>query len=218
MDSGRERLGHNEGVDPFALLGVTPDATADELSAAYRRLAKEWHPDRQATAEAVWRMAQINAAYDEARARLAERAAGRGAAPGPAGARGAATTRARRAPVAAWLDPALRRTLGAELGRALHDGEVVDLVTPASTWSSPHTRLAVTDRRLLWLHEDGITDRVRSLRFDAIAAIEQRLSWPRRRTASVRIRDHHGRRHSFADLAPDTAAAIVGHIGARRAA
>lgn len=198
------------GVDPFALLGVAPDATPDELAAAYRRLAKEWHPDRQVTAEATWRMAQINAAYDAARAAIAERDARGPAAPAPA--------RKARPAVASWVEPRLRRALGAELGRALHDGEQVLLVAPTSTWASPQARLAVTDRRLLWLREDAITDRVRSLRFDAIADADHRLSWPRRRTATLRVRDHHGRRTSFAELAPATAAEIVGHLARRRRA
>jgi hypothetical protein len=201
-------------VDPFALLGVSPDVTADQLTAAYRRLAKQWHPDRQATAEAVWRMAQINAAYDAARAALAGRATG-GAS---AGAPPAGAAPGRRPVLAPWLEPAMRRALGVELARALHEGEPVVLVAPTSTWASPQARLAVTDRRLLWLHEDAITDRVRSLRFDAIDDIDQRLAWPRRRTATLRIRDHHGRRTSFAELEPSTAAAVVGHVRRRRAA
>ena len=30
----------------YAILGITSDAKADEIRAAYRRLAKEFHPDR----------------------------------------------------------------------------------------------------------------------------------------------------------------------------
>ena len=30
----------------FAILGISPTATADEIRSAYRRLAKEFHPDR----------------------------------------------------------------------------------------------------------------------------------------------------------------------------
>lgn len=199
-------------MDPFALLGVPPDATPEELSAAYRRLAKQWHPDRQETAEAVWRMAQINAAYDAARAAVAQRAGGRGA-------RRAGRSRGRARPVAAgWLDPGLRRTLGAELARALHDREPVLLTVPASTWASPQARLAATDRRLLWLLQDAITDRVRWLRYDAIADVERRLAWPRRRTATVRVRDRHGRLTSFAELAPAAAVELVGHVVAGRRA
>ena len=31
--------------DPYAALGVAPDATADEIKRAYRKLAREYHPD-----------------------------------------------------------------------------------------------------------------------------------------------------------------------------
>lgn len=64
--------------DPWAILGVTPDADAGELKRAHRRLALEFHPDRLMArglpAEAVElanrRFAAINAAYDKASAAL----------------------------------------------------------------------------------------------------------------------------------------------------
>src|SRR5690242_2919902 len=98
--------------DPFALLGLTADASSDELIAAYRAAAKEWHPDRRGGPEAAERMARINAAYDAARAALADPRRGRAASV----ADGAPRTRPRRAPVPAhWLDASIRRALGAEL-------------------------------------------------------------------------------------------------------
>ena len=209
-----------KGVDdPFAVLGVTPDVSPEELTAAYRRLAKEWHPDRALGPDAGAHMARINAAYDAARAILADPRRGRDApadeAPGP----GPAPGPARRARVAAWwLDPEMRSALGGELARALHDEEDVVLVAPTSTWASPQARLAVTDRRLLWLNEDAVGQRVRSLRFEAIAEVGQRPSWPRGRTSTVRLRDHAGRRFSFAELRPDTADAVVRHLRERAAA
>ena len=33
--------------DYYGTLGVPPEATADEVRRAYRRLALEWHPDRR---------------------------------------------------------------------------------------------------------------------------------------------------------------------------
>jgi curved DNA-binding protein CbpA len=33
-------------VDPFDVLGIEPDASADDIARAYRREAKRWHPDR----------------------------------------------------------------------------------------------------------------------------------------------------------------------------
>ena len=54
-------------MDPFAVLGLDPASSPQEAAAAYRRLAKEWHPDR-AGVDAARRMAEINAAYDLLRA------------------------------------------------------------------------------------------------------------------------------------------------------
>lgn len=201
--------------DPFALLGLTADASSDELTAAYRKAAKAWHPDRRPGPEAAEQMARINAAYDAARAALAHPEREHRPAPGPAA--GASRPRARRSVAAHWLDAGLRRALGGELARALHEGEDVLLVTPASTWASPQARLALTDRRLLWLNEDAIGDRVRSLRYEQIARADQRPSWPRRRTATLRVRDRQGRRLAFAELRPDSAARAVRHLRAHGA-
>ena len=93
--------------------------------------------------------------------------------------------------------------------------EDVAIVTPAATWASPRTLLAVTDRRLLWLLDDAPTHRVRSLRFGAIPEIRHHLRRPLRRVAVLRVRTAHGRGLSFAELRPATAAAIAGHVAAR---
>ncbi len=201
--------------DPFALLGLTADASADELTAAYRAAAKEWHPDRRPGPEASERMASINAAYDAARAALADPAHGRHAAGNGAAAAHGPRARPRRSVPAHWLDAQTRRALGGELARSLHDGEDVVLVTATSTWASPQARLALTDRRLLWLNEDAIGDRIRSLRYEQIARVDQRPSWPRRRTATLRLRDRQGRRFTFAELRPETAARAVRHVRSR---
>lgn len=52
--------------DPYKVLGVSPDASDDEIKQAYRRLAKQYHPDRNpGDQEAAKKMQQINAAYEQ---------------------------------------------------------------------------------------------------------------------------------------------------------
>ncbi len=51
--------------DPYKVLGVPPDATDEQIKAAYRKLAKKYHPDlNPGNAEAARKMNEINAAYD----------------------------------------------------------------------------------------------------------------------------------------------------------
>ena len=38
-------------MNPFQVLEIPPDASADDIKAAYHRLAKRWHPDRYTGAE-----------------------------------------------------------------------------------------------------------------------------------------------------------------------
>lgn len=52
--------------DPYKVLGVSRDASDDEIKRAYRRLAKQYHPDRNpGDAEAAKKMQEINAAYEQ---------------------------------------------------------------------------------------------------------------------------------------------------------
>ena len=52
--------------DPYKVLGVSPDASDEEIKRAYRRLAKQYHPDRNpGDAAAAKKMQQINAAYEQ---------------------------------------------------------------------------------------------------------------------------------------------------------
>lgn len=52
--------------DPYKVLGVTPDTPPDEIKKAYRRLAKQYHPDlHPGDEECARRMNEINAAYDQ---------------------------------------------------------------------------------------------------------------------------------------------------------
>ena len=50
--------------DPYRVLGLSPGASDDEVKAAYKKLAKKYHPDlNQGSAEAEARMKEINSAY-----------------------------------------------------------------------------------------------------------------------------------------------------------
>ena len=52
--------------DPYKVLGVSPNASDEEVKAAYRRLAKKYHPDlNPGDQQAAARMNEINAAYDQ---------------------------------------------------------------------------------------------------------------------------------------------------------
>jgi hypothetical protein len=195
------------GVDPYEVLGVTRGASAEAVAAAYRRAAKQWHPDLASGPEAAHRMAQVNAAYDALRGGSAPAPV-----PAPAARPAPSSASAPRARNGAWLTDGLRRRLGPELVSALHDREHVSIVTPAATWASPATVLAVTDRRLLWLLDDAVTGRVRSLPFHAVASVDHGLRWPRRRDAVVRIRNRSGRRFAFSHLEPQVAEAITERV------
>jgi curved DNA-binding protein CbpA len=171
-------------VDPYAVLGVRPGSSESQVAAAYKELAKRWHPDRGAGDEGERRMAEVNAAYDALRA-SDER-------------------------VVPEARPERRHPeLGYELGRALTDGEEVLVAAATSTSASARTYLVVTERRLLWLLDDVPVARVRTLPLRGGAHGEERR---RRRNVSLAIRTLTGRRHVFHDLRPQTAATIAKHV------
>lgn len=50
-------------VDPYRVLQVLPTAEQEVLDAAFRALARKYHPDRDASAAAAFRMRELNLAY-----------------------------------------------------------------------------------------------------------------------------------------------------------
>lgn len=184
-------------VDPFSVLGVDPGVSEPDLTAAYRRLAKRWHPDHR-RGDAM-RMAEVNAAYEQARMHL-RHAARRRAAP--------EVSVRRRTPPGSWLPESLRRALGWELLAALGENEQVLLVAEAGRTGAGPARIALTDRRLLWIAEDAVSARVDWVRFGIVAGVEHRRTRLGRR-ASLRLRTSTGRRVSFGDLRPEAAEAIA---------
>lgn len=203
-------------MDPYAVLGVAPGAPPREVAAAYRAAAKRWHPDRGGGESAQRRMAEVNAAYEVLRR------GGSPSRPDRAGPGDEDQEVRYRRPLdgrwhrlqGQWLPEQVRWALGPELTAALDPEEDVHLVTPVSTWASPRSVLAVTDRRLLWLHDDAVMGRVRSLRYDAIAEVSHRLRRPRRRWATLRVRTRSGRALTFSEVPPGTAAAIERRVRA----
>lgn len=188
-------------MDPLAVLGLDPGASEEEAASAYRDLAKRHHPDRSGDAE---RMREINAAYALLRDEIKRH--------GKLPAAPAAATEGPATQPGGWLTPALRLALGPELLRALLPREPVLLVTDAATWDAHDVRLVVTDRRLVWLRDDALTDRIRTLRIEDIATAEPRIA-RRGRRGELRVEVREGRRIVFGEIRAELLPAIVRLLG-----
>ncbi len=66
MGAGKEKGGKAQMSDPYKVLGVQRGASEEEITKAYRKLAKKYHPDlNPGDATAAEKMSEINAAYDK---------------------------------------------------------------------------------------------------------------------------------------------------------
>ena len=62
-------------MDPYRVLGISESATDEEVTAAYRRLARKYHPDLNGgSAEAEAKMKELNSAHEAIRAQREGRA------------------------------------------------------------------------------------------------------------------------------------------------
>lgn len=65
----KQKTSYSPNAEYFAVLGISVDSNIEEVKAAYRKLAKTWHPDFPKNAnnieECIRKMAEINIAYKE---------------------------------------------------------------------------------------------------------------------------------------------------------
>ena len=54
----------SNGKNYYEILGVTPDSDVSEIKAAYRKLARKYHPDVNDSAEAVAKFKAVTEAYE----------------------------------------------------------------------------------------------------------------------------------------------------------
>lgn len=208
--------------DAYELLGLEPGARAEDIAAAYRARAKAEHPDHSDEQHAAERMAAVNAAHDVLTAALLTgigETQDEDAAPAAAGPRrGADAAPPPPRPAGHWLAPSVRRALGPELLEELAEGERVDAVAAAATWASPRTVLAITDRRLLWLLDDAVGGRVRSLRYRQLGRVQAGTRGRVRRTGALTVHPRGGRKVTFTELPVEVAEAMARRIEAGMAA
>jgi hypothetical protein len=56
---------NEQEINAYEILGVSCRASQDEIKMAYRRLVKDWHPDKNSSSEALKKIILINLAYEK---------------------------------------------------------------------------------------------------------------------------------------------------------
>lgn len=51
-------------INPYKILGVPRNADEKQIKMAYRKLAKDWHPDKNKSPDAAEKFMKINQAYE----------------------------------------------------------------------------------------------------------------------------------------------------------
>ena len=105
-------------VDPYLVLGVRPDAGPRQIAAAYRRLARRYHPDLNSDPAAPLAMRRINTAWQSVARGLRTRRY-------PAGGERRGYMGARPTPASRSRTPPLQPTAGAH-GRPRPSGRAPD--------------------------------------------------------------------------------------------
>lgn len=63
--NGFNNMNTNKSYDPYKILGVTRNSSEDDIKKAYRKLALQFHPDKNKDPEAVEKFKEISRAYTD---------------------------------------------------------------------------------------------------------------------------------------------------------
>jgi len=144
-------------TDPYKVLGVSSDASDEDVKKAYRRLAKKYHPDvNPNNTAAAQKMNDVNAAYDMIKNPLkAQEEAARQAAYGSGGGGYTGTD-----PFTAWYEAQRRaqteyqRTTPSEIQAALHFISARRYTDAVNALGS----MKESDRTAQWYHSSALAN------------------------------------------------------------